>query len=897
MKYAAEQEVRVAVVMYGGVSLCIYIHGVAQELLRLVRATATEDTSDGVVNLYRELSGMVRDVTRVGGAPKQTRFVVDLLAGTSAGGINAVFLAKALAVRAKNLDSLRATWVKVADMAKLLNGDADLLKAKTSLLKGQWMYEQLYDAFEKIDTETAKDAAEGYQGAKEIDLFVTTTDLNGVERPVRLADGEVGERVHKGVFHFRHDGAAAEKALEGKKDFEQWMNGMLAFAARCTSSFPIAFTPMRLKDIEPAVGKGKYGQWIERYREFLRWVPLGEDVIRPEDRPLADGGYLDNKPFGPLIEAMSYRASEVEQGRKLFYVDPFPEKQRSNAQRDHFDFVENTMMAAMTLPRYETIRGDLEAIEEANRTVEQLKGLEERVSPMVHEEGRSGEGKKRRAWHRDGLSTMVSKYGTGYATYHEIRVEETTEGLAEKLAAMAGTADVRSLRVAIGYVLKAWRKKRYAAEPEAGKETESKFLSQFDEGFRLRMAVHLLEEAKKRDANELCEELMQQITRLRRMKEALETRGARNPLYETATRAGITLTWERLREVLQQKAEADRTRVAEKLCQESLGEIDALAKELTELWSKIYNLNYRTTRLAMKQFEDLDGEYENFMVQDMLALTYLEGSEVRERAKVEVHRISPADGLQPQKGAKLAGYAVADFGAFLHEPWRENDILWGRLDAAGQLVRSLLPAEEDAGRRDDLLRRLQLEIVKQEAALRSESDPSRLRVMAAEAGSDVAGMLTNRYEVPEGPETGQLAKQLGIASSILGRMIEEDLGRPGRPATLLKTVGGTVVGLVAFLSPGTMLRALAQYWVALMATASVILAVLGIWVKDVQRIGWIGLGTSAALWILFQMLGAWLSARGVKSSPLLRVVQWVVVMVVLALLGLGASRAWELMGF
>ena len=34
------QEVRFAVIMYGGVSLAIYINGIAQELLRLVRATS-----------------------------------------------------------------------------------------------------------------------------------------------------------------------------------------------------------------------------------------------------------------------------------------------------------------------------------------------------------------------------------------------------------------------------------------------------------------------------------------------------------------------------------------------------------------------------------------------------------------------------------------------------------------------------------------------------------------------------------------------------------------------------------------------------------------------------------------------------------------------------------------
>ena len=36
----ARREIRFAVVMYGGVSLAIYINGVAQELFKMVRATA-----------------------------------------------------------------------------------------------------------------------------------------------------------------------------------------------------------------------------------------------------------------------------------------------------------------------------------------------------------------------------------------------------------------------------------------------------------------------------------------------------------------------------------------------------------------------------------------------------------------------------------------------------------------------------------------------------------------------------------------------------------------------------------------------------------------------------------------------------------------------------------------
>src|SRR5262245_29615645 len=49
-KLDCEKEIRFAVVMYGGVSLAIYINGVAQELLSVVRATAPME-ADGKTGL------------------------------------------------------------------------------------------------------------------------------------------------------------------------------------------------------------------------------------------------------------------------------------------------------------------------------------------------------------------------------------------------------------------------------------------------------------------------------------------------------------------------------------------------------------------------------------------------------------------------------------------------------------------------------------------------------------------------------------------------------------------------------------------------------------------------------------------------------------------------------
>src|SRR5205085_1763756 len=104
-----EREVRFAVVMYGGVSLAIYINGVTQELLHMVRATARDTSTNEMLlganqvspteKIYREIAKHLdgKSERAATGELTRTRFIVDVISGTSAGGINGVFLAKALA--------------------------------------------------------------------------------------------------------------------------------------------------------------------------------------------------------------------------------------------------------------------------------------------------------------------------------------------------------------------------------------------------------------------------------------------------------------------------------------------------------------------------------------------------------------------------------------------------------------------------------------------------------------------------------------------------------------------------------------------------------------------------------------------------------------------------------
>ncbi len=130
------RELRLAVVLYGGVSLAIYMHGTTKELHRLVKASTLEELrldseETPSETFWRQFLRALaeRDEKKV-----RTRVVVDIVAGTSAGGINGIYLAKALA-RNETQDALRDLWLDHGDIAQLLRGPS-WLPAK---LKAPWL--------------------------------------------------------------------------------------------------------------------------------------------------------------------------------------------------------------------------------------------------------------------------------------------------------------------------------------------------------------------------------------------------------------------------------------------------------------------------------------------------------------------------------------------------------------------------------------------------------------------------------------------------------------------------------------------------------------------------------------------------------------------------------------
>lgn len=539
------QEVRFAVVMYGGISLAIYINGIAQELLRMVRATAPAGKDGGVLKA-KELSGSERVYRKLsyllandGGNAQEkldtdvhptARFVIDIISGTSAGGINGVFLAKALA-NGQNMDQLKQLWVREGAIEKLINdkfsADAPLSAQDppASLLNGQRMYFELLKAFDGMGKGNGEPSAnpnsENKALVKELDLIVTATDLRGITLPIRLTDDVIYERRHRNVFRFIYEEAS------DKNDFKAEHNPFLAYAARCTSAFPFAFEPMSLSDGDAVLERyAVYGASSESRSDSDAWKPFYRTYadakgIKPvpfPKRAFGDGGSLDNKPFTFAIETLARRQADVPVSRKLVYIEPSPEHPEESMELDQKpNAIENVMYALLTLPRYETIREDLQRVIERNRLIQRINAVIEGVerdqqtvrsvkkkggnlgvltpTPMTNELW-THEALDDKQWGTLDLTDMIRMKGRAYLAYHRLGISAVTDGIAKLVARVAGLDEESDYSLVIRSLVRAWRVKTYKEYREtAADRTLNSFLHGFDISYPLRRLSFLQRKA------------------------------------------------------------------------------------------------------------------------------------------------------------------------------------------------------------------------------------------------------------------------------------------------------------------------------------------------------------------------------------------------------------------
>ena len=308
------QELRIATAMTGGVSLAIWMGGVARELNLLEQAARERDTREAAVPLPEiDGSGSHREP----GDASSSRALylrlldvldvtvhVDLLSGTSAGGINAALLGFTRS-RGLDLGPLRDVWLNTGSFDLLLRDPTD--KSPPSLLQGDGV---LLDGLRKgIDLLAAGGSAAATGPGTAIaevpatEVFITTTLLTGETSRFTDAFGTLVQDVdHRGLFRFDGDQLVAPGT-----------EAALALAARCSASFPAAFEPAFV----PRGGDASSGI-----------SPTHPDMADYANTTrahfVADGGLMMNRPIKPLLEAIFDRAAERQVRRVLLYVVPSP---------------------------------------------------------------------------------------------------------------------------------------------------------------------------------------------------------------------------------------------------------------------------------------------------------------------------------------------------------------------------------------------------------------------------------------------------------------------------------------------------------------------------------------------------------------------------------------------
>jgi patatin-related protein len=347
------QEVRFAVTLTGGVSLAVWMGGIAREIDILVHASddrvaGRRPAPDPVQNAYRKLLNLL-DVT----------VCVDVLSGTSAGGINAALLGLVNAQR-KDLSELREIWLKAGSLTTLLRDPKQ--SDPPSLLQGDGqLLSQLSAGIRGILGHSTST-----EDPRPTDVFITTTLLS--PELSRFTDDygtSIDDADHHGLFHFRTQDLNHKDAVAA-----------LSLAARSSASFPGAF--------EPA------------------FLPCGErdtDASHPDMSPYstmtaphwaADGGLLVNRPIGPLLDTIFERAADREVRRALLYIVPTsgPAPKVAPDEQDKPLGLAASLLKDLAATQDQSIAADLTAIREHNDRVNsrldtrlQLASLGARLKP------------------------------------------------------------------------------------------------------------------------------------------------------------------------------------------------------------------------------------------------------------------------------------------------------------------------------------------------------------------------------------------------------------------------------------------------------------------------------------------------------------------------------------
>ncbi|EZP48878.1 patatin-like protein [Sphingomonas sp. RIT328] len=710
-----EKELRLALVCYGGISLAVYMHGITKEVWHLVRASraihAGETAHGASERVYAEL---IAEIEALAGL--RLRVLADIVAGASAGGINGIFLAQAI-TSGQSLEPLTDLWLTSADVEALIDAEAapasrfsklwalplawvaagrskdkvealdaatqDEVRTKLShFVRSRWFEPPfggetftglLLDAFAAMAA--APPGPRLLPAGQPLDLFVTCTDFTGHPERLRLnSPPEVLETEHRIVIGFSdHAGGAIGAVPE------------LAFAARATSSFPGAFPPFTVAELDRVLAARGLA-WPERDAFLKRVLPRHVAANQVDKAVLIDGSVLANAPFRPAIDALRERPARREVDRRFVYIDPSPGiKIRLGAGGETPGFFQTILGALSDLPRQQPIRDNLDALAERSERIDRLRGIVTALRPAVEEEIEQSFGHtlfldrptpaRLVAWRRRAQTAAASRAGYSYVAYGHLKLSGVVamiSGLLYQIGGEPGQQRWRRIRAGIEAAI-ASRGFGGVAPSFSGKEGAATvdFLRTFDLGFRIR--------------------------RLRLMARRLEEIEAGQPDDQSAGAAAMRDAIYASLAAYLDRQRADHYPQLHQMVRTSRSQdaaplLDALGDALD-----LATLDADTDRRLADAFVSLDRPmrrallltYLGFPYFDTATLPLLQGEGLDEFDPIKVDRIAPDDAGSIRAGgaeATLKGIQFNSFGAFFSRAYRENDYLWGRLHGAERMI-------------------------------------------------------------------------------------------------------------------------------------------------------------------------------------------------------------------
>lgn len=715
-----QKELRIALVCYGGVSLAIYMHGVTKEIWKLARASrAFHDGShvaEGVQGVYR---GLLEHVEASHGL--KLRVLPDILSGASAGGINAVFLAQAIH-SGQSLEPLTDLWLDVADVEKLLDPDARPMWRFAKFWAqpiAWWLLKRPGNAVsESVAPETRSEvrrkvsrfvrgrwfeppfSGSGFSGllhnaleimadippekpllppGHPIDLFVTTTDFYGYSELLRLNSPPlVQESEHRMPIDI-----SASVPLEAGHDLADRME--LIFAARATASFPGAFPPLGIAEIDDlAVAKKR--DWPGRQSFLDRIMPVHVKAGSAGNVALIDGSVLINAPFAGAIKALHGRPSQREVDRRFVYIDPSPDGFGTREDRPDrpVGFFKAIFGSLSTIPRQQPIRDNLEVLGRQSQEAERMRQIVTALRPEVERNverlfGRTlfldkPTPRRLKAWRNKAQQSAAE--GAGFAFHSYAQTKFT--GIVENLAQLVREAAPGPMSVDIGpvtHLLRTTLEERglstliNAGGGASGEAIE--FFRAHDLGFRVRR-LRLLARRLARDWEadpDISDAALEQAREA--IFEILSLYFARSGAKQLGGQFAA-----KARRVMDAPGE-----LLDCLCETRLlPEVDDQAEAMLAAALEQMPKNLRRRMLLT---------YLGFPYYDIATLPLLHNEGLTEFDPIKVDRISPDDALSIRDGgtrATLRGTELYNFGAFFSRAYRENDYLWGRLHGAERMI-------------------------------------------------------------------------------------------------------------------------------------------------------------------------------------------------------------------